>query len=91
MAYTVLQSFRDIHTRVVHIAGSEYPENSPAERVKKLTDLGYISTEVGDDDIPDETGKDNKTVAEIKEVLAAKNIEYPAKATKIELLALLEA
>lgn len=91
MAYKVLQNFRDVQTRVVYITGSEYPENSPADRVKKLTDLGYISTEVGEDENPDETVKDNKTVAEIKEALAAKNIEYPAKATKSELLALLEA
>lgn len=84
MGYKVLESFRDAHTRVVHIAGTEYPDNAGAERIKTLQSLGYIES-----DKPEKAVKHN-TAADIKAALDEKGIEYPSSANKAELLALLE-
>ncbi len=85
MAYKVLQSFRDIQTRVVYNPGSAYPADAPADRIEKLTGLSFIAA-----DEAVETVTDNNTVAEIKALLDAKGIVYTTSATKAELLALLE-
>lgn len=86
MAYKVLQSFRDVRTRVVYKPGNEYP-NAPTERIEKLISLSFIA-EVEEKSV--EAVTKNNTVAEIKAFLDEKDIEYPAKATKSELLELLE-
>lgn len=86
MAYKVLQSFRDEQSRVVYKPGSIYPTDSPAERIEKLINLSFI-IEILEEV---ETITDKNTVDEIKAFLDAKNIKYAAKATKSELLALLE-
>ncbi|MBU7450664.1 HeH/LEM domain-containing protein [Leuconostoc citreum] len=85
MAYKVLQSFRDIQTRVVYNPGSAYPADAPADRIEKLTGLSFIAA-----DEAVETVTDNNTVAEIKALLDAKGIQYQSKSTKAELLSLLE-
>lgn len=98
MAYKVLQSFRDIQTRVVYNPGSAYPADAPADRIEKLTGLSFIAPdEAVEIKTPEETvGKpvetvtDNNTVADIKALLDAKGIVYTTSATKAELLALLE-
>lgn len=91
MAYKVLQSFRDAQTRVVYKPGNEYPADTPAERIEKLKELAFIEGEdVENIEGKSETLSASNTVAEIKAVLDEKGITYQSKATKDELLALLE-
>ena len=84
MSYKVLESFRDAQTRVVHLAGTEYPDNVDEDRIKMLQGLGYIGR-----DKPEKAVK-HSTVAGIKAALDEKGIEYLSSANKAELLALLE-
>ncbi|MEX0380461.1 HeH/LEM domain-containing protein [Leuconostoc sp. MS02] len=83
MAYTVLQSFRDELTHIVYKPGVEYPADAPIDRIEKLTSLSVIAETV-------EVVTEANTVGEIKTFLDAKDIEYPTKATKADLLELLE-
>lgn len=91
MAYKVLQSFRDEQTRIVYKTGSEYPTDAPANRIEKLTKLSFIEeAEENNADEIEATVSEKNTVDEIKALLDAKGIQYQSKATKAELLSLLE-
>lgn len=95
MGYKVLNSFRDINTRLIHAVGTEYPDNVGAERIKKLQDLGYIESDQDEADEQEavaevETVDDSNTKAEIEAYLTKEGIKFPSSATKAELLVLLE-
>ena len=83
MRATVIAAFRDRQSWRAYDAGEEYEGDDT--RVSELASAGCVSTGA-DADVGDLTGL---TVAELKALCGERGLEYPKKATKAQLLALL--
>ena len=95
----VLLRFRDAETWELYDVGDEW--EGPAERLKVLSEGGYVqSVPIAHDEQEDaqqgfyEVAEDissDMTVAELREVAAARGVEVPSRATKAKLLEILGA
>lgn len=84
MAEKVLRDFVDKNTKKLYRKDSEY--KGTEERLNELRALGLLPNE----ESAESKNVDSLNKDEIKEILDEKGIEYTAKATKPELVALLK-